>query len=142
MQKELSSIESNQIFISIILVLRNKEKNIKKDLSTMINKISSLVSDFEIVVIDNASTDKTFDELKRLTKKEGLPNLRRSTSMVVNQADTLLRLLRSGCYSSKYSSILLFFALPLAVVLSAIGLVSARPLMVSLPFCSRDSSTK
>ena len=45
-------------------------------------------------------------------------------------------------YSSKYISIRRFLALPRAVELSPIGLVSAKPLIVSLPFCRLVSPTR
>lgn len=38
-------------------------------------KISMLVDDYELIVIDNSSTDNSIEVLKSLTTEEGLPNL-------------------------------------------------------------------
>ena len=61
----------------------------------------------------------------------------------MTQGDNLRQsFLRFVCYSSKYISIRRFLALPRAVSLSPIGLVSAKPLIVSLPFCRLVSPTR
>ena len=75
MENKISSKKIYPIFVSLVLVVKNKADNHKKILTSIIKKISNIVSDFEIIIIDNASNDGTFDILKKLTKVDGLPNL-------------------------------------------------------------------
>jgi hypothetical protein len=41
----------------------------------MSSVIAGIVSDYEIIIIDNASNDDTISSLKRLTNEQGIPNL-------------------------------------------------------------------
>lgn len=63
------------VFLSVVLVVRNQSVHIEKILSNAASCIASLVSDYEIIVIDNASDDDSVSVLKKLTKENGLPNL-------------------------------------------------------------------
>ena len=63
------------IFLSVVLVVRNQSKELYSILSDSTAVISSLVSDYELIVIDNASDDKSVALLKKLTGEGGLPNL-------------------------------------------------------------------
>lgn len=63
------------IFLSVIFVIRNQEQHLEKLLSSAISTISTLVSDYELIIIDNASTDHSIAVLKKLTQENGLPNL-------------------------------------------------------------------
>jgi len=63
------------VFLSVVLVLRNQSQRIEKILNEVAAQISSIVSDYEIIVVDNASDDDTISVLKYLTSEHGLPNL-------------------------------------------------------------------
>ena len=63
------------IFLSIVIISKNDENTIERKLKHIHDNLKSLASDYEIIVIDNASTDKTVLLLKDFTSMEGLPNL-------------------------------------------------------------------
>lgn len=63
------------IFLSVVLVLRNQSEVLHSILRDSAAVISALVSDYELIVIDNASDDESVALLKRLTGESGLPNL-------------------------------------------------------------------
>lgn len=63
------------IFLSVVFVVRNQSGNIEKILSDASSCISSLVSDYELIVVDNASDDDSVSALKNLTGENGQPNL-------------------------------------------------------------------
>lgn len=63
------------IFLSVVVVLRNQSAHIKKILPEITRNLSCLVSDYELIVVDNASDDDSIDTLKGLTTEGGLPNL-------------------------------------------------------------------
>jgi len=63
------------IFLSVVFVVRNQSNDIEKILSVATEFTSSLVSDCELIIVDNASDDQSVAVLKRLTGENGLPNL-------------------------------------------------------------------
>jgi len=63
------------IFLTIVFVVRNQEEKLEAYLRTAVAQLSGLVSDYEIVVVDNSSEDGSVALLKRLTREDGLPNL-------------------------------------------------------------------
>lgn len=63
------------VFLSVVLVVRNQGARIEDILASAVGSVSTLVSDYEIVVVDNASGDDSVGVLKRLTGEDGLPNL-------------------------------------------------------------------
>ncbi|SEJ41935.1 glycosyltransferase [Achromobacter sp. NFACC18-2] len=63
------------IFISVVFVVRNQSKFIEKILTDAESCVAPLVSDYEIIVVDNASSDDSVCVLKELTSERGLPNL-------------------------------------------------------------------
>lgn len=63
------------VFLSVVFVVRNQSDHIEKILSDAAAGISSLVSDYELIIVDNASDDKSVAVLKALTGENGLPNL-------------------------------------------------------------------
>jgi glycosyltransferase involved in cell wall biosynthesis len=63
------------IFLSIVFVVRNQSTRVEKVLTDAASCIASLVSDYEIIVVDNASDDDSVSVLKTLTREDGLPNL-------------------------------------------------------------------
>ena len=63
------------VFLSIVFVVRNQSAHTEKILSDAASCIASLVSDYEIIIVDNASDDDSISVLKTLTAENGLPNL-------------------------------------------------------------------
>ena len=63
------------VFLSVVFVVRNHSANIEKLLSDAATGISSFVSDYELIIVDNASDDESVAVLKKLTGENGLPNL-------------------------------------------------------------------
>lgn len=63
------------IFLSVVLVVRNQAEQIEKILTDAVASLTPLVSDYELIVVDNASLDDSVTRLKHLTGETGLPNL-------------------------------------------------------------------
>lgn len=63
------------IFLSVVLVVRNQSVEIERVLRGASEYLANIVSDYELVVVDNASSDDSVERLKYLTSDEGLPNL-------------------------------------------------------------------
>lgn len=63
------------IFLSVVIKTENNAEDIRAVLENATKKLSKLVSDYELVVVDNASSDNSVAVLKELTTAEGLPNL-------------------------------------------------------------------
>jgi glycosyltransferase involved in cell wall biosynthesis len=63
------------IFLSVVLVVRNQSNELHSILADIANAIGTLVSDYELIVVDNASEDGSVATLKKLTAEGGQPNL-------------------------------------------------------------------
>jgi hypothetical protein len=63
------------IFLSVVFVVRNQADQVKQILSDASARIAPLVSDYELIVVDNASEDKSVSILKNLTSEQGIANL-------------------------------------------------------------------
>lgn len=63
------------VFLSIVVVTRNRCGTLEATLTGIFEATSSLVSDLELVVVDNASEDDSVSVLRRLTDQQGLANL-------------------------------------------------------------------
>lgn len=63
------------IFLSIVFVVRNQSEQIEKIVSDATTDISTLVSDYELIVVDNASNDGSLSVFRSLTGENGQPNL-------------------------------------------------------------------
>jgi len=63
------------IFISVVCVIRKQPEMIEKLVAEITAGISSLVSDYELIIVDNASDDSSISILKDLAGEKGLPNL-------------------------------------------------------------------
>ena len=68
-------MEFYPVFLSVIFVVRNRETELEGFLSSAIKKVSPLVTDFELIVVDNASEDNSVHRLNDLTSEAGLENL-------------------------------------------------------------------
>lgn len=63
------------IFVSVVFVVRNQKDNIEKILFDAAASISSIVSDYELIIVDNASNDNSIIALRQLTRENGQANL-------------------------------------------------------------------
>jgi hypothetical protein len=63
------------VFLSVVVVARDQCEKLEVILNRISGRVSPLVSDYELIVVDNASRDGSIAELKRLTGEGGLPNL-------------------------------------------------------------------
>lgn len=63
------------ILLSIVLVAQNDVERIPEFIRRIGEIASNLVSDYEIVIVDNGSTDATSDVLRELTSDDGEANL-------------------------------------------------------------------
>jgi len=62
-------------FVSVVFVTRNQSGNLEELTSEIANKVSALVSDYELIIVDNASQDDSVSLLRKLTGEDGQPNL-------------------------------------------------------------------
>jgi hypothetical protein len=62
------------IFFTLVISIRNQSNQIQPLLAEVSRMLGELVSDHEIVIIDNASNDDSLLRLKALTGIDGLPN--------------------------------------------------------------------
>lgn len=66
---------SYPIFLSVVLVLRNQASTLESVLAEISSPLAKLVSDYELIIVDNASEDDSISVLKKLSREGGLPNL-------------------------------------------------------------------
>lgn len=63
------------IFLSVVLVARNRSALIEALIAETSAHISDLCSDHELIIVDNASVDDSITVLKHMTREGGTPNL-------------------------------------------------------------------
>lgn len=63
------------VFLSVVCATRNQADIQENLLHELTSVISPLVSDYELIIVDNASTDTSVRILKQLSSAEGIPNL-------------------------------------------------------------------
>lgn len=63
------------VFLSVVFVVRNQSDEIAEILLDAAATILPHVSDYELIVVDNASTDDSVSVLKQLVGENGQPNL-------------------------------------------------------------------
>jgi polyisoprenyl-phosphate glycosyltransferase len=63
------------LFLSVVFVVRNQSAQLQPMLTDAAQRLSVMASDFELIVVDNASRDDSVSVLKQLTGEAGLPNL-------------------------------------------------------------------
>ncbi|WP_312430866.1 glycosyltransferase [Achromobacter sp.] len=62
-------------FLSVVFVVRNQSHGIEQILVDAASVVAQVVSDYELIVVDNASDDESISVLKRLTGESGIANL-------------------------------------------------------------------
>lgn len=83
--------------ISVFFPAYNEEKNIKKTVTEAVKILKKIAKDWEIVVVNDGSTDKTGEIVKKLIKKE--PRI----SMITHTPNRGYgAALKSGLYNAKY----------------------------------------
>jgi len=69
-------MEFYQVFLSVVYVVRNQGQSLENIIQrTIEQQLSSLVADYELIIVDNASDDESINLLKNLTTQTGFPNL-------------------------------------------------------------------
>lgn len=63
------------IFLSVVYVVRNQAPQLERIIQHASEKLAPLVSDYELIIVDNASDDESIAALKALTGQSGHPNL-------------------------------------------------------------------
>ena len=63
------------LFLSVVCVVRNQAESLEEILRDFTRHLESLVADYELIVVENASSDDSVKTLMRLTVEHGLPNL-------------------------------------------------------------------
>lgn len=63
------------LFLSVVCVVRNQSDTLEETIRRLAETVSPLVTDYEIIIVDNASSDQSVPLLKGLTCENGLPNL-------------------------------------------------------------------
>lgn len=64
-----------QMFLSVVIVLRDQAPDLEKLIVKTSDVVKKLVTDYELIVVDNGSQDSSVAALRKLTGGEGLPNL-------------------------------------------------------------------
>ncbi|MFJ4494119.1 glycosyltransferase [Pseudomonas atacamensis] len=62
-------------FLSVVFVVRNQSQSIEAILTDAASVIGPIVSDYELIIVDNASDDDSISVMKHLTGEQGLANL-------------------------------------------------------------------
>lgn len=62
-------------FLSVVFVVRNQSESLEGILFNASSVIASIVTDYELIIVDNASVDDSITVLKRLTGEHGFANL-------------------------------------------------------------------
>ena len=76
------------VFLSVVLVVRNHSAHLELLLAEAASSVSNLVSDYEIIIVDNASDDDSISILKSMTTENGYPNLQVYALTKLVDADT------------------------------------------------------
>lgn len=74
-KKVTGNMNRNPIFLSLVIVFNDRSDGVMELLTRASKLLSALVVDYEIIVVNNVSADKTQEVLISLTGANGLPNL-------------------------------------------------------------------
>jgi hypothetical protein len=64
-----------QVFLSVVYVVRNQGNQLEGFIQSASAQLALLASDYELIIVDNASDDESIGVLKKLTGQSGYPNL-------------------------------------------------------------------
>ena len=76
------------VFLSVVLVVRNQSALLEQLLAEAATDINTLVSDYELIIVDNASDDDSVSVLRKLIREDGQPNLQVYALTNVVDSDT------------------------------------------------------
>lgn len=76
------------IFLSLVIVVRNQALLLQDIITESTSVLSKLVSDYECILVDNASEDDSVSILRSLTLESGVPNLQVYALMKEVDVDT------------------------------------------------------
>jgi hypothetical protein len=76
------------VFLSVVVVLRNRAVSLPALLAEATSAVEALATDYELIVVDNASEDDSVRVLKGLAGEGGLPNLQVYALTKAVDADT------------------------------------------------------
>src|SRR5690606_7959179 len=63
------------VFLSVVIIVRNQSAMLASLLQEAEAAISAIVSDYELILVDNASEDESIATLKAMTGESGIANL-------------------------------------------------------------------
>jgi glycosyltransferase involved in cell wall biosynthesis len=65
-ESSLEASSSQKVALSIVVPVMNEEQNIRPLFQKLSDQLNSLGQNYEVIFVDDGSTDKTFRELKTL----------------------------------------------------------------------------
>jgi hypothetical protein len=68
-------MERFPIFLSVVVVFHNQSDSVIEVVREIAEKISRMATDYELIIVDNGSTDETVSQLHELTQEDGVSNL-------------------------------------------------------------------
>lgn len=63
------------VFLSVVYVVRNQSQQLENIIKKSSTQLASLVQDYELIIVENASSDDSVSVLKEMTSQAGYPNL-------------------------------------------------------------------
>lgn len=75
MNQEKTMAGPANLMLSIVVPFRNYDRSIRSVLEAVVEQVRDLVTDYEIVVVDNGSNDEEFADYQPLIGSDGLANL-------------------------------------------------------------------
>ena len=63
------------VFLSVVYVVRNQGHQLETFIQRASEKLTPLVNDYELIIVDNSSDDESICVLKQLTLQSGYPNV-------------------------------------------------------------------
>ena len=75
-------------FITVVCVLNSRDDFEKEVFINLISSLTKYIEDFELVLVDNTSSDKLYELLKNFTNSDELPNLQ--VYRLANKVDDLI----------------------------------------------------